>query len=124
MSVANNGTDDEIKQLLRQLLRDNIEMKQYIEEQKNSEKKLLRKRAVEDDQFEADLERAVEESRLEAGLSCSSKAGSKSELPGSQASFSSRLDTEDLDGEPCEEADHDVGSRDEGCGRQSLGMRP
>ena len=106
MSVANNGTDDEIKQLLRQLLRDNIEMKQFIEEQKKSAKKRLRKRAAENDLFKADLERAVEESRLEAGLSCSSKAGSKSGSPGSKASFSSGLDTEDLDGEPCEEADH------------------
>ena len=106
MSVANNGTDDEIKQLLRQLLRDNIEMKQFIEEHKKSEKKRLRKRAAENDLFKADLERAVEESRLEAGLSCSSKAGSNSGSPGSKASFSSGLDTEDLDGEPCEEADH------------------
>ena len=51
MSAANNGTDDEIKQLLRKLLRDNREMKQYIEEHKRSDKKLRAKRSVEEDQF-------------------------------------------------------------------------
>ena len=50
---------------------------------------------------------------MEAGLSCSSSAGSKSGSPGSKASlFSSKLGSEDLDGEPYEEAADDAAAED------------
>ena len=68
--------------LLRKLVEDNKEFKIFMHQQQQQEsaKKFKRKAPPSHDesQFHRDMETAIDASRMEAGLSCSSKAGSRS----------------------------------------------